>query len=103
MPEWMKPLVKEIRKKMLHKNGVKVGNLPNSDLQRKKASETGKIFGKRPKSFSKEHQAKAGHLGGKKLQSLGKGVFAFTPEQRSECARKAALARWNKHKQSEGT
>lgn len=94
----MKPLVKNIRKKMLHANGVKVGSLPNSEKQRQEAAVTAQVMGKANKGRTppKEHQAKAGREGGKKLLALGKGIFGLSPEQRKENARKASLARWGK-------
>ena len=100
MPEWMLKLVKPIRTRMLKVNGERVGNLPNSDLQRRTATLQAQAMGKanKGKPKSREHQVDAGREGGKKLLELGKGIFALTPEQRSENARKASLARWGKIK-----
>lgn len=98
MPEWMKPLVKTIRKRMLHVNGVRVGSLPNSEKQREGAVATAKAMGLANKGRvpPTEHQVKAGREGGKKLLALGKGIFGLSPERKREIARKAALARWGK-------
>lgn len=98
MPEWMKPLAKAIRKRMLHINGVRVGSLPNSEKQREGAVTTARDMGLANKGRipPKEHQVKAGREGGKKLLALGKGIFGLSPEQRKENARKASLARWGK-------
>jgi hypothetical protein len=98
MPDWMKPLVKIVRKRMLHINGVKVGSLPNSEKQRETAVETARAMGLANKGRvpSKDHQTKAGREGGKRLLALGKGIFGLSPEQRKENARKASLARWGK-------